>query len=256
MSAHTVATSVSMGNNLSGTKQVRGTMTGSASYDTNGSICNMVTAPGDKIRNTTDVGFFSDPAGNYIAEFVPGASNGAALGKVKCYYGQPLAATATMDYSGACFDAAATTDSDTIFTQPANSLLVGFRLNLDEAFVATSMTAMTWVLGLSGDTNGLGTGGTSDLVADAVNSGDNTMGAYMVGNAGYHTVAALPWLLAPTSTGANLSTLSAGQITVTYYYYPDVPTGLKIGGPGVSEVASTADLSGTTFNYIVTGTDG
>jgi hypothetical protein len=128
-------------------------------------------------------------------------------------------------------------------------------LNLDAKFVATSMTALTWEVGLAGDTNGLLTGGTSDLVADAVDSGDNTLGAYMISNAGYHAVTAVPWLLAATATGANLSTTTAGQVTVTYYYYPDVPTGLKITGPGSAEVASTADLSGVTFRFEAWGTD-
>jgi hypothetical protein len=225
-------------------------MTGTASYDVGGSTADM-----SNIFKSTCVSMqVWDQSGAYDAVFDNAASDAAATGTVRLHHRAPAVGTATMDHTGACFDAAATTDSDTIFTQPANSTLVGARLNLDAKFVATSMTAMTWEIGLAGDTNGLLTGGTSDLVADAVDSGDNTMGAYMVGVGGYHTVSALPWLLAPTATGANLSTTSAGQVTVTYYYYPDDPTGLKIGGPGV-EVATTYDTSGTTFNFFAIGTD-
>ena len=107
MTVHTLVITKSLGNNLSGIKQIRGTFTGSASYDTGGSLLVLSVAPTSytaKFANTADVLYGSEPSGTYSCVFVPGASNGAALGKVLCIVIATGAEVAsTFDLSGTTF---------------------------------------------------------------------------------------------------------------------------------------------------------
>lgn len=162
---------------------------------------------------------------------------------------QPLEVSGTVAHDGTLFDAAATTDSAVLFQQPAGSNVVGIEIGVGAQFVATSMTALTMEVGDGSDADGY-FDGTIDLVADAVGTTDTTKGVLFVPSV--YKQAATNWTATATATGANLSTTSAGSMTYSYWYYPETPDG-AVGGPGISEVPSTTDLSAYSFTITVEG---
>jgi hypothetical protein len=253
MSAHTIGTFYEQRTaNFEGQKLVSGQFTGSASYDLGGSTLDLSTAFADECRGA----WICDTAGEWVGLYVPTAStNAAATGKVMVkgisWDDVVLAHDAT------CFDAAATTDAADVWAQPANSELLGCRVTLDTPFVATSMTALTIEIGDTGaaDANAF-YAGSADLVADAAASVTVGPGAEIGSDEG--TVPSYVWgatnrKLTATSTGANLSTTTAGQITVRFYFSPVTAQGYAPRGMG--EVHSGQVLSGSTFNFIAWGTD-
>lgn len=128
---------------------------------------------------------------------------------------------ATFAYGSALFNAAGLTDSATVWTQPANSILLGAKIRLDVAFVATGMTDLDITLGDAGDNDGL-TVKAMNLTSDAVSTEYATKGAYWDATAAVggtlHKESATAWVAYATAVGANLSTLSAGQVTFIFTY--------------------------------------
>lgn len=129
-------------------------------------------------------------------------------------------ATLVCHHTHALFNAAATTDEATIFTLPARSVIMGIAIVLDEKFVATSLTALTITVGLAGDQDGYVTV-TGNLVSDAITTEYRTKGAYWTETLHGATVTGEAIIAYVTATGANLNTLTAGQVTfyITYYTY-------------------------------------
>ena len=101
MSAFTVATAVNVAPTLAGVKIVAGTLTGTASYDTGGSIADLSSYFGDEVRSLI---VQAQGTTEYQPCFVPGASNGAALGKVFLADGGGTQVSSTTDLSGVTFD--------------------------------------------------------------------------------------------------------------------------------------------------------
>lgn len=125
----------------------------------------------------------------------------------------------TKAFGSDLFNAAATTDSATIWTQPAQSILIATKMRLDAAFVATGLTTMTVKLGDAGTNDGLLTAAGQSLRTDAVGTQYYTKGAFYDATAGtLLKEAATNWIAYATAGVANLSTLSAGQVTFTFVY--------------------------------------
>lgn len=142
----------------------------------------------------------------------------SGAGNQKIYQVKTVAVTKT--YNSDLFNAAATTDSAVIWTQPANSLLIGFRALQTTQFVATSMTDLDVAVGDSGDQDGI-FGEAMNLTSAPSGNPFLNRGVYWSGGAAgteYYTSTAKDWYGYSTATGANLSTLSAGSITFYFIY--------------------------------------
>lgn len=127
--------------------------------------------------------------------------------------------TVTKAFGSDLFDAAATTDSATIWQQPAQSILIATKMRLDVAFVATGLTTMSIKLGDAGTNDGLLTNAGQALRTDAVGTQYYTKGAYYDATAGtLLKETATNWIAYAAAGVANLSTLSAGQVTFTFIY--------------------------------------
>lgn len=122
-------------------------------------------------------------------------------------------------YNADLFDAAALTDSATVWTQPADSVLLGAKMVLATQFAAASMTDLDVTIGLAGDNDGL-TVQAMNLTSDAGASEYKDRGAYWsaVTAAGYYSAADVAWIAYTTAVGANLSTLTAGQLDFYFIY--------------------------------------
>ncbi len=251
MSAHTIGTfyETPAPAGGDGLKKVYGTMTGSASYDTGGSTIDLSTAFG---KSVSDVKAWDD-SGRYCYHFVPAAAGAPATGKLKvCGVSEY---SVTFDSTSGMFDAAGTSDSATCWAQPANTVALGYKVVLDEKFVAASMSAADFEIGLAGDNNGFGEPGTVDLVADAADSVYDGLGAYFELTNGIFKLAGETWVMYTSATGANFSALTAGQITCTFYYRELVNSTDYIGGDSTAEVTSTNDISGQTIRFEASGKD-
>lgn len=82
MSAHTLASTV-MNEILFGMKVALVTVTGSASYDAGGSILDLSTIFPSKVYGAVQAAVSPHGSAKYQLAFVPGASQGPALGKIK-----------------------------------------------------------------------------------------------------------------------------------------------------------------------------
>lgn len=167
---------------------------------------------------------------------------------LKAVHRKALEVSGTVAHDATLFDAAGLTDSAVLFQQPAGSNIVGIKIGVGAAFVATSMTALTMEVGDGSDADGY-FNGTIDLVADAVGTTDTTKGVLFVPTV--YSPTAQDWTGTATAVGADLSTTSAGSMTYAYYYYPEGANGI-IGGPGI-EVAEATDLSTESFTVVVEG---
>jgi hypothetical protein len=126
----------------------------------------------------------------------------------------------TKAFGSDLFNAAATTDNAILFTQPAQSLLLNVTMVNDLLFVAPSMTDLDITVGDGSNAAGIFTD-TMNLTSDALNSKYKNRGAYWNGGAvgtEYYTTTAKDWSGYATATGANLSTLTAGQVTFYFTY--------------------------------------
>ena len=132
----------------------------------------------------------------------------------------------TRQWGDALFDIAGLADSDTIWTQPAGSVLMGIKMELVEQFVAPGpMTDMDVTVGDAGDNIGILNPGAHDLVDDPVGTQYKTRGQYwdapVTGGPEpcfAYTHAAKAWLAYSTAVGANMNALTAGQIKFIITY--------------------------------------
>jgi len=126
----------------------------------------------------------------------------------------------TKAFGSDLFNAAATTNNAVLFTQPAQSLLLNVTIVNEFLFVAPSMTNLGVTIGDGTSATGILTE-TMNLTSNALNTKYKTRGAYWNGGAvgtEYYTTTAKAWSGYATATGANLSTLTAGQITFYFTY--------------------------------------
>lgn len=129
----------------------------------------------------------------------------------------------TKAHNSDLFDAAATTDSVTIWTQPVNSKLIAVMMRLETQFAGTSWTDLRVTIGLAGDTDGLVTT-TGNLTSDAADTEYENAGAYYDAfTEGLHgkTNAAIAWIAYATATGGNLNASTAG--TMDFYFIYEQP---------------------------------
>lgn len=121
------------------------------------------------------------------------------------------------------FDAVATTDNATIWTQPVNSKLIAVMMRLETQFAGTAWSDLRVTMGLAGDEDGLVTI-TGNLTSDAVDTEYENAGAYYdTFLEGLHgkTNATIDWKAYATSTGGNLSVSTAG--TMDFYFIYEQP---------------------------------
>jgi len=250
MSAHTIGTCYEQRvGNFEGQKIVTGEFTGSASYDSGGSVLDLSSQFADEVRG----GYITDRSGEFVGQLLPTASTNAAATTKVLVRGTSWDAV-TLAYSGVWFDASATTDNANVWLKPANSECVGVRVTLDTAFVAASMTNLTVTIGDAGDTNGL-FAGAIDLVDDAITTTDVTWGVEIGDWSNAFATGTAQFLLYATATGADLDALTAGSATAKFYFTPvDSLTG-ALGKGTMPEVHSGQVLSGNTFTFIAWGTD-
>jgi hypothetical protein len=102
MSAHTLGTINNSSNFVSGLNLIQGTFTGTASYDTGGSVLDM----SSQLKSTCRFLEAYDDTGLYKLVYDNATSDAAATGKVKIFYNQPASTSVTMAHDGVCFDAA------------------------------------------------------------------------------------------------------------------------------------------------------
>ena len=125
----------------------------------------------------------------------------------------------TKAFGSDLFDAVATTDNADIWAQPADSILLAARLELDVPFVAAGLTTFAITLGDAGDNDGILVAGAQALRTDAAGTAYKGKGAYFDAVAGTFWNAAGSTIKAYAAAGvANLSTLSAGQVTFVFKY--------------------------------------
>lgn len=138
--------------------------------------------------------------------------------QINNYNVQTVAVTKT--FGSDLFNAAATTDNAVLFTQPAQSLLLNVVMVNELLFVAPSMTDLDISVGDGSDDNGI-LADTMNLTSDGLNSKYKNRGVYWNGGAvgtEYYTTTAKAWSGYAAATGANLSTLTAGQVTFYFTY--------------------------------------
>jgi len=234
-----------------GLKFVKGTFTGSASYDALGSTLNMSTLFGNTVRGL----IAWDETNTYRYAWVQGTSGAATDMKIAvASAGGEIVTTATAKvHTDGMFDASATTDNAVIWQQPANSTLLGATVTLDEKFAATSLSDMDVTIGDGSDNDGIFVA-TMNMFSDAVATVYKGLGAYF-NTGGIHRTAATNWTCYSTAVGADLDTTTAGGITLTTYHVLDEASGSYVGSGQSSDLAATTDLSGTTTHFIAWGTD-
>jgi hypothetical protein len=146
-----------------------------------------------------------------------GESTGGAMNRLA--YGITVA-TSTKTRWSTLFNAASTSDSAVVWQQPANSLLVGAEVRLDEKFVASGLTSLLIDVG-DADANGLIVGARNWASDDPWGTADSVRGALWSGGAvgtELYASTAKDWTATVTAVGANLNTLSAGQVTFYFVY--------------------------------------
>ena len=138
--------------------------------------------------------------------------------QINNYNVQTVAVTKAFDSD--LFNAAATTDNAVLFTQPAQSLLLNVVMVNELLFVAPSMTDLDISVGDGSDDNGI-LNEAMNLTVNALNTKYKNRGVYWNGGAAgteYYTTTAKAWSGYATATGANLNTLTAGQVTFYFTY--------------------------------------
>ena len=126
----------------------------------------------------------------------------------------------TKTYTADLFNAAATTDSEIVWQQPVQSLLIAVSMVLDEQFVASGLTDLNVLVGDSSDNNGV-LQEAMDLQSNTVATRYKGRGVYWDGSTGVtelYKAAAYDWTAYATATGANLDTLTAGSVTFYFTY--------------------------------------
>ena len=124
--------------------------------------------------------------------------------------------TKVFPYTDAISNAAATTDNAAVWARPDNTTIVSCVMTLDVKYVAASLTNLSIDIGTVDDANGILVQ-SMNLTSDAVGTQYRTKGALFVNGLCYRG-AAQDVKAYVTATGANLNTLTAGQIRVTITY--------------------------------------
>lgn len=118
------------------------------------------------------------------------------------------------------FDAVGLSDSVTIWTQPANTMLKAAYIGLVKAFSGGGVTSLTITLGDAGDTDGLLVAGAMNLSSGAPGATYKSRGVYwnwaLLPTAGW-TASAKPWL-AYSAGNVNLNTITGGEIIFVFDY--------------------------------------
>jgi len=120
------------------------------------------------------------------------------------------------------FNAAALTDSATIWTQPANTVILGIKMVLKTQFAGTGITDIDVTIGLAGDPDGLVAPPAMNLISDAANSQYKTRGAYWDEAAAMGFLfrdAAVDWIAYVIAVGANLNLTSVGSLVFIITYW-------------------------------------
>ena len=129
-------------------------------------------------------------------------------------------AKVTKAHDSDLFDAAATTDSATIWTQPANSKLIAAMMRLETQFAGTAWSSLTVSVGLAGDPDGLLVA-TGNMTSDAADTEYENIGAYydvFTEGLASKTTAAIAWIAYATSVGGNLNVSTAGTMDFYFIY--------------------------------------
>ena len=124
----------------------------------------------------------------------------------------------TKAYNSDLFNAAGLTDNATIFSQPANSILIAAYAVLGTQFDSTGdlITDLDVTIGDGGNNAGI-LNATGNYISDAAATAYKTKGAYFDATAGtLLKESATTWTAYATAVGANLNTLTAGS--VTFYF--------------------------------------
>ncbi len=121
------------------------------------------------------------------------------------------------DYTSDLFDAVGLTDSALIAGLPADSVLLGCKVRLDVRFSAPGLTDLTLIMGDISDNDGLLTV-TGDLSLDTAGDEYKDRGVYWDSIGGLYLPALTNYTAYVTAVGANLDTLTAGQVTFYFYY--------------------------------------
>lgn len=138
--------------------------------------------------------------------------------QINNYNVQTVAVTKT--YTSDLFNASSTTDSATLWTQPAQSLLLNVVMVNELTFVAVSMTDLNVSIGDGSNQTGI-LDEAMNLTVDALNTKYKNRGAYWNGGAvgtEYYAPTSKAWVGYSAATGANLNTLTAGQVTFYFTY--------------------------------------
>jgi hypothetical protein len=123
--------------------------------------------------------------------------------------GNPLWQSASVDYTD--LQTAATSNSFTLFSLPAGYILLALAIKHSVAFAGTSITGLTAQIGISSD---------HGKFVDAFNAFQtvsDTAFDYMFDPYIASWASGTNILLTGVSTGANLSALTAGNVTVSYW---------------------------------------
>lgn len=126
----------------------------------------------------------------------------------------------TREDGSSLFNASGTTDSSTVWTQPAGTVLLGVKIRLEEQFVASGMTDLDVTIGDAGDNDGLLLA-SMNLTSDPLDTEYTTRGVYWDEASGVGFLikdAATDWIAYATSVGADLDTLTAGAIDFYFTY--------------------------------------
>lgn len=124
-------------------------------------------------------------------------------------------------FSSDLLDAAATTDSVVLWTQPAGSVMLGVKMILSAAFVATGLTTATITIGDGSDNDGILIAGTMNLRTDTLGTNYSSRGAYWDSSAEgafWYANSATDWTGYTTLGVANCSALTQGMVTFIFTY--------------------------------------
>jgi hypothetical protein len=148
---------------------------------------------------------FAMPA--WAGGYNPGGSGSSSLSATK-YVVTTSGGNWTVNGTAAGAIAAATTQTITLFTMPAQGKLLGLTLKHATAFSGTGITDVTVSCGWSGSATAY-SGTTLDIFQSVGNTAMLDQGGWYSPNFGAHAVT-----LTFSATGANLNNISAGSLTV------------------------------------------
>lgn len=179
-----MAANAGQGTNLAATYQVNGTISGAVQ------IVATAATTGTRTQTLQDA--------NGTIALVP-----AVIGDTTVY---PSWIKTTIPYTS--FQTAATTNSITLLALPAGAVIHGVKIKHSTAFAGTSITAVTVSVGVTGVLNKYASAfDVFQAVGDTIFQLSNVLGSESNGTS-------VNLLATATSTGANLSALTAGSVDI------------------------------------------